>query len=119
MALVRSLLQMRYVETDRGYRIDIGRFSFSQSTFLLAAAFVVGIGAGYGTVLFRAMVYGETRLAFYVLAPALKPLRWFDVVPVVALGGLITVFVTRHFAKEAQGHGTPHVRRGSSEWKSK
>lgn len=100
---------LRYVETDRGYRLDLGRFSFSQSTFLLIAAFVVGIGGGYGTVLFRAMIYGETRLAFFVIAPRLHALAWFDVVPIVALGGLLTVFITQRFAKEAQGHGTPHV----------
>jgi CIC family chloride channel protein len=101
---------LRYVETDRGYRFDIGRFSMSQSAFLLVAAFFVGIGAGYGTVLFRAMIYGETRLAFYEIAPWLH--HWigrFDVVPVVALGGILTVFITERFAKEAQGHGTPQV----------
>ena len=101
---------MRYVEADQGYRFDIGRFSLSQSTFLLVAAFFVGIGGGYGTVLFRAMIYGETRLAFYEFAPWLHHwLAWLDVVPVVAIGGILTVFITERFAKEAQGHGTPQV----------
>lgn len=102
-------MKVSYVETERGYRLDVGRFSLSQGTFLLIAAFVVGIGGGYGTVLFRALVYAETRLAFYVLAPRLAFLAWFSVVPVVALGGLLTVFITQRLAKEARGHGTPQV----------
>jgi hypothetical protein len=69
MRNLAALPPLRYVETDRGYRLDFGRVSISQSTFLMIAAFFVGIGGGYGTVLFRTMIYGETRLAFYVIAP--------------------------------------------------
>jgi CIC family chloride channel protein len=102
-------LNLSYVETERGYQLRIGRFAFSQAAFLLAAAFLVGIGGGYGTVLFRGLIYAETRLAFEVLAPHLLFLGRFNVVPIVAIGGVLSVFIVQRLAKEARGHGTPYV----------
>ena len=53
----------RYVETTRGYRFEFGRLSLSQSTFLLLAAIIVGLGGGFGAVAFRYLIFGESRLA--------------------------------------------------------
>lgn len=100
---------MRYVETDRGYRLDLGRISINQSTFLLLAAIVVGIGGGYGAVAFRYLILGEHALAFGHFAPALHVLGRVQVVPVLIVGGVITAFIVNRFAKEAQGHGVPEV----------
>ena len=100
---------MRYIETDRGYRLDVGRFSISQSSFLLLAAIVVGIGGGYGAVAFRYLILGEQELAFGHLAPALHVLGRAQVVPVLIIGGIITAFIVERFAREAKGHGVPEV----------
>ncbi|HLI97329.1 MAG TPA: chloride channel protein [Candidatus Baltobacteraceae bacterium] len=100
---------LRYVETDHGYRIDIGRFSFSQSTFLLLAAIFVGIGGGYGAVAFRYLIEGEEALAFGHFAPALHALGAAQVVPVLIAGGVLTAFIVNRFASEAKGHGVPEV----------
>lgn len=59
-----SLPKVRYVETDRGYRLDVGRVSINQSTFLLLAAIIVGVGGGYGAVGFRYLILLEQQLAF-------------------------------------------------------
>lgn len=109
MPLVRPRLQMRYVETDRGYRIDIGRFSISQSSFLLLAAILVGIGGGYGAVAFRYLILGEQTLAFGLLAPALHAIGRAQVLPVLIVGGVLTAFIVNRFAREAKGHGVPEV----------
>ncbi len=103
------LPRVRYVETDRGYRLDVGRFAIGQSTFLLLAAIVVGIGGGYGAVGFRYLILGEQTLAFGHLAPALRFLGHAQVVPVLIAGGVITAFVVNRFAREAKGHGVPEV----------
>ncbi len=103
------LPRARYVETGRGYRFEIGRFSLTQSTFLLLAAIVVGLGSGYGAVAFRALIALETHLAMGVLAPALGFLGRANVVPVLILGGVITSLIVDRFAKEAKGHGVPEV----------
>ncbi|HZZ00330.1 MAG TPA: chloride channel protein, partial [Candidatus Baltobacteraceae bacterium] len=109
MAFSTTLPRVRYVETDRGYRLDVGRFSIGQSTFLLLAAIVVGIGAGYGAVVFRYLIQGEQTLAFRHLAPALGFLGRAQVVPVLVIGGVITAFLVNRFASEAKGHGVPEV----------
>ena len=100
---------MRYVETDGGYRIDVGRFSVSQSTFLLLAAIIVGIGGGYGAVAFRYLILGEQELAFGHFAPALHVLGRAQVLPVLIVGGMIVAFIVNRFASEAKGHGVPEV----------
>ena len=109
MALSATLPRVRYVETDRGYRLDVGRFSIGQSTFLLLAAIVVGIGGGYGAVAFRYLILGEQMLAFAHFAPALHFLGHAQVVPVLIAGGVITAFLVNRFASEAKGHGVPEV----------
>ena len=104
-----GVARVRYIETDRGYRLDIGRFSIGQSTFLLLAAIVVGIGGGYGAVAFRYLILGEQTLAFGYFAPALHVLGAARVIPVLIVGGVITAFIVNRFAREAKGHGVPEV----------
>ncbi len=100
---------MRYVETENGYRVDVGRVSLNQSSFLLLAAIVVGIGGGYGAVAFRYLILGEQYLAFRHFAPALHALGRAQVVPVLIVGGIVTAFIVNRFASEAKGHGVPEV----------
>ncbi|MBC5799639.1 MAG: chloride channel protein [Candidatus Eremiobacteraeota bacterium] len=100
---------MRYVETDRGYRLDVGRISINQSTFLLLAAIIVGLGGGYGAVAFRYMIVAEQQLAFGYLAPALHVLGRAHVVAVLMIGGILTALIVTRFAREAKGHGVPEV----------
>jgi CIC family chloride channel protein len=104
-----KLPRARYVETARGYRFQYGRFWLTQSTFLLLAAIVVGLGGGFGAVAFRYLIDAETHFAMGVLAPAFKFLGRADVVPVLIAGGVITSLIVERFAKEAKGHGVPEV----------
>lgn len=106
---MRFAPHVQYVETDRGYRLDVGRISVSQSTFLLLAAILVGIGGGYGAVAFRYLILGEQELAFGKIAPALRFLGHAQVVPVLILGGVLTTLIVNRFAREAKGHGVPEV----------
>ncbi len=99
----------RYVETTRGYRFEFGRLSLSQSTFLLLAAIVVGLGGGFGAVAFRYLIFGESRLAMGLLAPALSFFGRANLVPVLIIGGIITSLIVARFAREAKGHGVPEV----------
>ena len=99
----------RYVETARGYHFEYGRLRITQSTFLLLAAIVVGLGGGFGAVAFRYLIDAETHFAMGVFAPALGFLGRADVVPVLIVGGVITSFIVERFAKEAKGHGVPEV----------
>jgi chloride channel protein, CIC family len=99
----------RYVETARGYRFEFGRLSLSQSTFLLLAAIIVGLGGGFGAVAFRYLIFGASHLAMGLVAPAFSFLGRANVVPVLIIGGIVTSFIVERFAKEAKGHGVPEV----------
>ena len=101
---------LRYIETDKGYSLRIGRLNVSQSTFMLVAAVFVGVGAGYGAVVFRALISLAGELAFGVIAGrALLPLGIAAIVVVTVLGGIITSAIVTNFAAEAKGHGVPEV----------
>ncbi len=98
-----------FVETPRGYRLEVGRFSLNQSSFLLVAAVLVGLGGGYGAVAFRWLISAAQTLAFGYLAPALHVLGPANVVAILVLGGVATALFVERFAKEARGHGVPEV----------
>ena len=85
---------------------------------LAVMALVVGVGAGFGAVGFRWLIFGITWLATgheqfgqqgrvgSLHLPWLGP--WFLlVIPVV--GGLIYGPIVQRFAREARGHGVPEV----------
>lgn len=103
-------MNVRYIETDRGYLLRLGRFQMGQSTFMLLAAVIIGVGAGYGAVLFRWMIAEAGNLAFGLIAGhALAALGAFATIVVLILGGMITTQIVTSFATEARGHGVPEV----------
>jgi len=96
-------------EGSRGFELRVGRLRISQSTYLLAAAILVGVGGGWGAVLFRALIGYETTLAgmltallAHVAGPAALALT-------VGIGGAVAAWVAARFAPEARGHGVPEV----------
>jgi CIC family chloride channel protein len=99
----------RYVETARGYRFEWGRLSLTESSFLLMAAVIVGLGAGYGAVAFRYLIAEATNLATGAVAARFAFLGNGSVVPVLIVGGVLTSLIVERFAKEAKGHGVPEV----------
>jgi CIC family chloride channel protein len=103
--------RVRYREGARGFELQIGSIVFSQSTYLLVAAVVVGIGGGFGAIGFRKLIELEGSLAFGAMLP-----RFASVVPhaiglvaVLAIGGAVASWITARFAPEARGHGVPEV----------
>jgi CIC family chloride channel protein len=93
----------------RGYTLQIGALRIPQSTYLLAAAILVGLGGGEGAVLFRALIGVETSLAGMLtttLAHVIGPLA---LLVSVGLGGAFAAWVAARFAPEARGHGVPEV----------
>ncbi len=85
---------------------------------LLVLALVIGVGAGFGAVVFRYLIEGLTRLftgfsdysdVGHAANPTLPGLgRWFIVIAPVVAGLLYGPLVYR-FAREARGHGVPEV----------
>ena len=85
---------------------------------LLAMAVVVGVGAGFGAVAFRELIFGVTWLftgyrqfGQQGRVPSLHfpglGIWFFLVVPII--GGLLYGPLIQRFAREARGHGVPEV----------
>jgi CIC family chloride channel protein len=84
---------------------------------LCGLALVVGVMTGLGAVAFRALIalvhnatYNGTLSFVYDANIAEAPSRfgnWIFFSPVI--GGLIVVYIVKHFAPEAKGHGVPEV----------
>ena len=99
-----------YALQDGRYALRIGRFTIGQSAFMIAAAALVGLGGGFGAVLFRAMIFGAQWLAFGQLGRILGAhLLFFGVLIQLAVGGALAAFIASRFAPEAKGHGVPEV----------
>jgi chloride channel protein, CIC family len=101
---------IKFEPGDGRYVVRIGRISTSQSTFMILAAIVVGLGGGFGAVGFRVLIAGAHWLAFGVIGAFLSqhvgPLA---IVLQLALGGAVAAFIASRFAPEAKGHGVPEV----------
>jgi chloride channel protein, CIC family len=90
----------------------------TSNTYLVILAVIVGVGAGFGAVVFRWLIRMATELLtgypdYSAVGHSANPHipwmgRWFVVfAPVVA--GLLYGPLVQAFAKEARGHGVPEV----------
>ena len=84
---------------------------------LSAYAFVVGVIAALGAVVFRILismvhnVFFEGRFGFWYDANQYEPPSPWGPLIILApvIGGLVVVWLVRNFAPEAKGHGVPEV----------
>ena len=96
-------------EGRRGYELRIGTIAMPQSSYLLIAAILVGVGGGYGAIGFRALIGAETTLAAGLTAVLAHVLGPAAIAVSVGCGGLAAAWFTDRFAPEARGHGVPEV----------
>lgn len=81
----------------------------SENAFLFFFSILVGVGAGFGAIVFRWLIvnfkiffFGGGKAVFGFLGP-------YYVILIPAIGGLIVGLLIYHFAREAKGHGVPEV----------
>jgi CIC family chloride channel protein len=81
-----------------------------QSSYLLIAAVLVGVGGGFGAIGFRWLIAAAGFAAFSVLQPVLgHVLGALSLIGVLAAGGALAAWISARFAPEARGHGVPEV----------
>lgn len=98
-----------FKEGERGYTLYLGRLRISQSTYLLLGAIAIGVGGGYGAVLFRAIIAAAGQLAGHLTFLLGSYLGVTALLVVMASGGALAAWITARFAPEARGHGVPEV----------
>jgi len=80
-----------------------------ESARIMAAALVVGVGAGLGAVVFRWLIGAVDALAYGWLGEALSGIAPFHLLIIPALGGAIAGPIISRFAPETRGAGVPEV----------
>jgi chloride channel protein, CIC family len=81
----------------------------SEPIFLLFFSVVVGIGSGFGAIVFRWLIKSFTILFFDKGHNLLQFLGTYYVILIPTLGGIIIGPIINKFAKETKGHGVPEV----------
>lgn len=81
----------------------------SNVSFLVGFSTIVGLGAGFGAILFRWMIQRIGDLFFVNGADVLGFMGSYYVVLIPFIGGLIIGPLIHFFAREARGHGVPEV----------
>ena len=91
---------------------SIGRLKLSEQQVLIILSVVVGVGAGFGALIFRWLI-GFFHTIFFDYGTLLfsqitaHPKLLIPLIPMV--GGLLVAPITYRLAKEARGHGVPEV----------
>ena len=80
-----------------------------EAVILVITALLVGLGGGFGAVIFRWLIAKVGWLGFEALPRWLPFLGRYAVVLVPAIGGLLVGPLIYFFAREAKGHGVPEV----------
>lgn len=91
-------------------------FRLSETNILITLAVVVGIGTGFGALIFITLIEYARELFFSHSAGVLSGILgageggfkwWIAIIP--AAGGALAGPIIYYFAKEAKGHGVPEV----------
>jgi CIC family chloride channel protein len=81
----------------------------SDASYFLIFSVLVGLGGGFGAILFRWMISQFSNLFFIRGGDILGFLGRYHVIFLPAIGGLIVGPMIYFFAREAKGHGVPEV----------
>ncbi|MFQ6057662.1 MAG: chloride channel protein [Anaerolineae bacterium] len=87
----------------------LDRLQPTETTILIGTALLVGVGAGFGAIVFRWLIGSFTNLAFDGGRVILDFLGRYYVILIPAIGGLFVGPMIYFFAREAKGHGVPEV----------
>ncbi len=90
----------------------LSRLKISEQLFLIILSFVVGIGGGFGAIIFRWLIISFHKIFFGYGESILSSItvHWqYLVFLIPAVGGLLVGPITYRLAKEVKGHGVPEV----------
>jgi CIC family chloride channel protein len=107
-----SFLNKIYYSLSRRYLLFIKKIKMTENAFIIGIAIIIGILAGFGAILFRAMIKAISDISFSGTGNLLNNIiatPWYIKLLAPAAGGLVIGPLIYFFAKEAKGHGVPEV----------
>lgn len=90
----------------------VERAKMTEHTFMVFVAIIIGILAGFGAILIRAMIKAISAFSFpgeNSLLVNIINSPWYIKLLLPAIGGMVVGPLIYFFAKEAKGHGVPEV----------
>jgi|GEM_PF-2678149 len=109
IVLIWDKTTRRMFHSKKYLRFILGYFQTSETIFLLFFATLIGVGAGFGAIIFRWMITFFQNLFFTQGQHTLAFLGSYYVIIIPAIGGVIVGLIVYFFAREAKGHGVPEV----------
>ncbi len=111
MAIETWIEQIKQAPQRLLYRIfsKMDAIYMPEWSVIMGMALIIGVGAGFGAVIFRELIAQAQTLFFGSGERIFAFLGDYYIVIIPALGGLIVGPLVYFFAREAKGHGVPEV----------
>jgi chloride channel protein, CIC family len=107
--ILRERICTSMVLTEKYIKLLIGYLQTSEAVFLLFFATLIGVGAGFGAIIFRWMIAFFQNIFFSQGQHVLSFLGSYYVIIIPSVGGIIVGLLVYFFARETKGHGVPEV----------
>lgn len=117
--IIRAKIRLIIVHSQKYFKLLLNYFQTSEAIFLLFFAGIVGVGAGFGAIIFRWMISLFQNLFFNHGQHVFSFLGSYYVVIIPAIGGIVVGLLVYFFARETKGHGVPEVMLAVAEGGSK
>jgi chloride channel protein, CIC family len=104
-----EMVSMQVMQDQKYLKQFLVYIQSSETIFLLLFANLIGIGAGFGAIFFRWLIYFFQNLFFDKGQQVLSFMGHYYVLVVPAIGGIVVGVLIYLFSSEAKGHGVPEV----------
>ena len=107
--IIRTRIRLIVVYSQKSFKLLLNYFQTSETIFLLFFATLIGVGAGFGAIIFRWMISLFQNLFFNQGQHVLSFMGSYYVIIIPAIGGIVVGLLVYFFARETKGHGVPEV----------
>jgi CIC family chloride channel protein len=112
-------IRANLILVEKYFKQFLNYLQSSETIFLLIFANIVGMGAGFGAILFRWLIAFFHNFFFEDGKNFLSFMGPYYVIIIPMAGGLVVGLLIHFFAKETKGHGVPEVMLAVAEGESR
>ncbi len=102
----RKVLWQKFIQSF------LQKIKFSENLFMMIGGLIIGIGGGYFYIGFRWSIQFVQKVAWGGWVDPvllLDTFKWYWIILIPAIGGLLTGLIIYFVSSEAKGHGVPEV----------